>query len=173
MSSTDSHKVILGRAETVHFNDLDIADIPAKVDTGAYRSAIHASHIKLSDDGEELSFRLLGGHPVFGELAQKITVHDFALVNISNSFGHREDRYEVKLKVKIGNKSFKTTFTLANRESMIYPVLLGRKLLNRRFLVDTAHTGVDRPALKRQYNIEIPEEEEQLYENSDSIKRPR
>ena len=137
---------------------------------------IKEGFVKLStilEDGKELTFTLLGGHPVFGKLAQIVTVRDFDKVSISNSFGHREERYEVKLRVKIGHKTFKTTFTLANRESMVYPILLGRKLLNRRFLVDTANTGIDRLALKRLYDIIIPEEEEQKYENSDSIKRPR
>lgn len=173
MSSIDFHKTVIGRAEPVHFMDFDIADIPAKVDSGAYRSAVHVSNVKISKDGKELTFTLLGGHPVFGKLAQVVTVRDFDKVRISNSFGHREERYEVKLRVKIGHKTFKTTFTLANRDSMVYPILLGRKLLNRRFLVDTANTGIDRLALKRLYNIIIPEEEEQKYENSDSIKRPR
>ena len=173
MAGTSSHKVIIGRAELIHFNDFEIADLPAKVDTGAYRSAVHVSRVKLSEDGKKLSFRLMGGHPVFGNLAKKVTVTDFNRVSITNSFGHREERYEVQLKVKVGNKSFKSTFSLANREKMIYPVLLGRKMLNRRFLVDSAQTGVDRAALKRKYNIEIPEEEEQRYEDSDTFKRPR
>lgn len=166
-------KTIIGRAETVHFDEFEIADIPAKVDTGAYRSSVHASDVKLSEDGQELSFKLLGGHPVFGKLGKEVTVRDFSKVSITNSFGHQEERYEVKFKVKIGDTTFKTAFSLANREKMVYPILLGRKLLNRRFLVDSSQTGVDRLALKRQYNIEIPEEEEQRYEDSDSFKRPR
>jgi hypothetical protein len=173
MSTTKFKKAVIGRAEPVHFMDLDIVDVPAKVDSGAYRSAVHASHIKLSDDGKTLTFKLLGGHKVFGSLAQQITVKDFSIVNISNSFGHREDRYEITLRVKVGKKFIKTTFSLANRENMVYPILLGRKLLNRRFLINTSKTGVDRLALKRRYNIEIPDEEEQRYEDSNLIARPR
>lgn len=173
MATKVTKKAILGRAEPVHFTALEIADIPAKVDSGAYRSAVHASDIRLSKDGTKLTFKLLGGHPVFGKLAQDVTVRDFSVVNISNSFGHREDRYEVKLRVTIGKKTFKTAFSLANREKMVYPILLGRKLLNRRFLINTSRTNVDRVALKRRYDIIIPEEEEQKYEDSDLIPRPR
>ena len=64
MARTDFHKTIIGRAEALHFVDLAIADVPAKVDTGAYRSAVHADKIRLSDDGKTLHFRLLGGHPL-------------------------------------------------------------------------------------------------------------
>lgn len=173
MSTTKRTKAIIGRGEPVHFMDLDIVDIPAKVDSGAYRSAVHASHISLSKDGKVLTFKLLGGHPVFGSLAQEISVKNFNIVNISNSFGQREDRYEVVLRVKVGKKIFKTEFTLANREKMVFPMLLGRRLLNRRFLINTSRTGIDRLALKRRYNIVIPEEEEQRYEDSNLIPRPR
>jgi len=173
MSTTNLKKAVIGRSEPITFMDLGIAYVPAKVDSGAYRSAVQASDIKLSKDGKTLSFKLLGGHPVFGALAKEVTVKKFNTVNISNSFGVREDRYEIKLRVKVGKKIFKTNFTLANRESMIYPILLGRKLLNRRFLINTSKTGVDRVALKRRYNIEIPEEEELKYEDRDFISGPR
>lgn len=173
MQKIATEKTVVGRAVPVHFMDFDIADIPAKVDTGAYRSAVHVSNVKLSEDGKQLTFKLLGGHPVFKKLARGITVSDFNEVFITNSFGHREKRYEVKLKVKIAGNTFKTAFSLANREKMVFPILLGRKLLNRRFLVDSSQTDVDRLALKRQYDIDIPNEQEQKNEDSNSLKRPR
>ncbi len=160
MARTDFHKVIVGRAELLHFMEQQIADIPAKVDTGAYRSAVHASNIVLSDDGSELSFVLLGGHPVCGSLATEVKTKDFKSVWIANSFGHREERYEVKLRVKLGPKIFSATFSLADRSKKIYPILLGRKMLNNRFLVDTAETSINRIDLKKQYGIDFPNDEE-------------
>lgn len=141
--------------------DFEIADIPAKVDTGAYRSAAHADQVTLSDDGKTLTFRLLGGHPVCGKLATIISTTQFQRVWIANSFGHREERYEVKLRVKLGPKIFPATFSLANRSKKVYPILLGRKLLNKRFLVDTGYTQIDRVELKRKYDIEFPVDEEE------------
>jgi len=160
MARTDFHKVIVGRAELLHFMEQQIADIPAKVDTGAYRSAVHASDISLSKDGTDLSFTLLGGHPVCGSLATSVTTKDFKSVWIANSFGHREERYEVKLKVKLGPKIFWATFSLADRSKKIYPILIGRKMLNNRFLVDTAETSINRIELKKQYGIDFPNDEE-------------
>ena len=160
MARTDFHKVIVGRAELLHFMEQQIADIPAKVDSGAYRSAIHASDISLSSDGSELSFTLLGKHPVCGSLATEVKTKDFKSVWISNSFGHREERYEVKLKVKLGPKVFFATFSLADRAKKIYPILIGRKLLNNRFLVDTSETSINRIDLKNQYSIDFPNDEE-------------
>lgn len=161
MARTDFHKVVIGRSEVIHFMDYDMADIPAKVDTGAYRSAAHADSITLSDDGKTLHFRLIGGHPVCGSLATEMSTNDFKVVTIANSFGQTEERYEVKLKVKLGPKIFKATFSLADRGKKIYPILLGRKMLNDRFLVDTSQAQLDRVELKRQYGISFPADEEE------------
>ena len=159
MPRKDFHKVIIGRAELLHFMDFDIADVPAKVDTGAYRSAVHASNISVGDDGR-LYFKILGNHPVCGALAKEYNTKEYSVVNVANSFGHEEKRYEVKLRVKLGPKLFKATFTLADRSKKIYPILIGRKMLNNRFLTDTAETSVNRIELKNQYGIEFPNDEE-------------
>lgn len=163
MARTDFHKVIIGRSEELKFVEFEIHDVPAKVDTGAYRSAVHADQIKLveGEHGTELSFRLLGGHPVCGEFATVFSTPHYTKVWIANSFGHREERYEVKLKVKLGPKVFWATFTLADRSKKIYPILLGRKLLNGRFLVDTSRSSINRIELKKQYGIVLPVDEEE------------
>ena len=153
----DKSKIILGRAETLHFLEFDIVDIPAKVDTGAYRSAVHADKIRISDDNKTLSFRLLGGHPMFGKLAVTIETNKFSRVSITSSFGHQEERFEVRLKVKLGSEILLTTFSLADRSSKVFPILLGRKLLNDRFIVDTSKSSVDRNELKKQYDIAFPQ----------------
>ncbi|MGF7229492.1 MAG: ATP-dependent zinc protease family protein [Candidatus Saccharibacteria bacterium] len=161
MARTDFHKVIIGRSESLHFMDYAMADIPAKVDTGAYRSAVHADNISVSEDGKTLHFRLLGGHPVCGALATEMTTEDFKVVRIANSFGHTEERYEVKLKAKLGPKIFTATFSLADRGKKIYPILLGRKMLNNRFLVDTSEAQINRIELKQKYGISFPIDEEE------------
>lgn len=159
-SRHDFHKVIIGRSEVLTFVGSEAIDVPAKTDTGAYRSSVHASDITVSSEGV-LSFNLLGGHPVCGAMAHRVEAEEFEKVWIENSFGHREERYEVKLKVKLGPKVFHARFTLADRSKKIYPILLGRKLLNNRFLVDSAETSLDRITLKKQYGIEFPNDEEE------------
>ena len=155
----DFHKVVIGRSELLSFVDADAPRVPAKTDTGAYRSAVHASNISVVDG--VLRFELLGGHPVCGTLSKQLETEDFTQVTVANSFGHEEQRYEVKLKVKLGPKIFHTRFTLADRSKKIYPVLLGRKLLNHRFLVDSAETSLDRITLKKQYGIDFPDNKEE------------
>jgi len=155
----DFHKVIIGRSEVLSFIGTPADRVPAKTDTGAFRSAVHASNIEEKDG--ILSFDLLGGHPVCGAMAQRLTAESFKVVTVANSFGHEEERYEVTLKVKLGPKVFHARFTLADRSKKIYPILLGRKLLNHRFLVDSSETSLDRVTLKAQYGIEFPNDEEE------------
>lgn len=159
-SKHDFHKVIIGRSELLTFVGTDAVNVPAKTDTGAYRSAVHASNIIVDEHGV-LSFDLLGGHPVCGAMAHRVVAEEFKQVWVANSFGHREERYEVKLKVKLGPKVFHAQFTLADRSKKIYPILLGRKLLNHRFLVDSSETSLDRITLKQRYGIDFPADEEE------------
>jgi hypothetical protein len=155
----DFHKVIIGRSESLTFVDFGLNDVPAKTDTGAFRSAVHASEIFVDKDGR-LHFNLLGGHPVCGSLAREVTTDKFKEVWVANSFGHREKRFEVRLKIKLGPKVFAASVTLADRSKKIYPFLLGRKLLNHRFLVDSEKSSLNRAELKKKHGIQFPKDEE-------------
>ncbi len=155
--------MVIGRSELIAFAGHEkLTTIPAKTDTGAYRSSVHANNIYIDDSGN-LHFTLFAGHPACNNCATEIVTDKFSKISISNSFGVSEERYEVTLKVKIGPKVFKETFTLANRAKMAYPVLLGRKLLNGRFLVNPAVTGITRDELKTKFSIHLPDDEESIY----------
>ena len=132
----DANIQIIGRVVKLNIADSDIVNLPAKIDTGAYISAIWATKIK--DKDGQLSYTLLGPKSPFysGKL---ITTKDYKIVIIQNSFGHSETRYSVPLKVEIGGRKVKARFTLANRGLKSYPALIGRRLLNKRFLVDVSH----------------------------------
>ena len=158
-TKNDFHKVIIGRSEELAFVDFGVHEVPAKTDTGAYRSAVHADDIYVDEDGK-LHFRLLGGHSVCGAMAVEASTEKFSKVTVANSFGHEEERYEVRLKVKMGPKVFTAPFSLADRSKKIYPILLGRKLLNGRFLVDSAESSLNRKELKQKYGVEMPNDEE-------------
>jgi hypothetical protein len=138
---------IIGRSEQLDFVDLGVV-VPAKIDTGAYRSAIHCVSAKehKHDGGNILRAELLG-HPS----SPKTYTLEFAryeLVSVKNSFGDEAIRYKIRLRVKLGSKVFWSSFTLADRSNNLMPVLVGRELLNERFLVDVSKTSVDRLKLK-------------------------
>jgi hypothetical protein len=143
------YKTIIGRAEVLDFPELLLADIPVKTDTGAYSSSIHATEIneQVIKGKKVLSFNLMANHPVY-PYSREMKVTNYDKKVIENSFGHKQERFVIELKVKIGGKIFKADFSLADRSSKPFPVLLGRTLLNKRFLVDSSLSNIDRRELK-------------------------
>lgn len=142
-----SYQVVVGRFEYLDVVDV-LQSVPAKVDTGAFRSSIHASNIKeISKNGVNvLRFKLLG-HPAYPDKSI-IEVSDYSIHEVISSNGHISKRFGVKLKVKLGFKVFYTTFTLADRSKNVFPVLIGREALRKRFVVDPEKAGVKRSEIK-------------------------
>lgn len=156
-----SNLVTIGRSEFIDFPEFGLFSVPAKTDSGAYRSAIHADNIEvINKDGHEvLAFDVLLGHPSAGQSAH-YEVEDFREIEVFSSFGHKEKRYEIKVLCVLAGKRFRTSFSLANRAAKRYPVLMGRRLSNRRFIIDTSKSTIDRRLLKQKFNVELPVDEE-------------
>lgn len=127
----------LGSKEVVSFPELGFADVPAKVDTGADSSAIWASRAVVNAQGE-LSFTLFAPGNRFYTGKELLTT-EFKRTSVKNSSGDREFRYKVRLLVRLDGRKIRAWFNLADRSSMRYPVLLGRRLLHGKFVVDVAH----------------------------------
>ena len=120
--------------------DDGVYDVPAKIDTGADSSAIWASQIEVNDG--ELSFVLFEkDSPHY--TGKVIKTKEFTTSKIKNSFGHVERRYKVKLKAEIAGRLINVRFTLANRGNNSYSVLIGRKTLHGKFLVDVSHKHIE------------------------------
>ncbi|MDL2362964.1 MAG: RimK/LysX family protein [Patescibacteria group bacterium] len=139
MQDNSLHKElsIIGRAERIDFLDDSARGIPAKIDTGADLSSVWATNIIENMDG--LSFTLFAPkNEYYTGTVISLPHGKFKRTRIANSFGEKEMRYVVVLRVLVKGRRIKSTFSLANRSSKIYPVLLGRRLLNRKFLVDVS-----------------------------------
>lgn len=130
MLSKKNRPRLIGRREFVDFPLLSMNHIEAKIDTGAYTSAIHCKHIKqIFREGKEiLELQLLDDTIHYAE--------HFTKKLIKNSFGEKEERYVIKTLICIGKKKILTTISLSDRENMRYPVLIGRRLLKGKFVVD-------------------------------------
>ena len=128
-------KQIIGRKELVDFPELGIAGITAKIDTGAYSNTLHCHDIHVKDG--DLCFKVLApDHPVFSQ--KNHCFAEFSQKNIKNSFGKVEKRYTIKTKIKIAGRLIKSIISLSDRAAMRYPVLIGRKLLKNKFVVDVS-----------------------------------
>ena len=139
MASPKDDLKVVGRLEKVDFPEWDLYDIDAKIDTGAYTSSLHCHHIQsVKEDGNEfVKFNLLDpSHETYNDKLFKLPIHRKKVVKSSN--GETEERFIVKTKVKIFGKLWEAQLSLTDRSEMRYPVLVGRKFINGRFLVDVS-----------------------------------
>jgi hypothetical protein len=136
-----SPKRIIGRKELVSFPDFGLQSVKAKIDTGAYTSSLHCTSIK--EKKGLLEFTL--SHES-GEKAKSyhFSTSQFRRKKIKSSNGVVQERYLIKTKITLLGKTYISEFSLANRSKMKYPVLLGRKLLTGRFLVDVSIVNIDK-----------------------------
>lgn len=137
MIKKTKQKKLIARRELVDFPDLNLFGIEAKIDTGAYTSALHCHDIKvvLENNKQVLCFKLLDpSHPEYNEQEQRF--EKFSEKMIKNSFGDLEKRFVIKTRVKVAGKRIKSFISLTDRANMRYPVLIGRRLLKGRFIID-------------------------------------
>ncbi|HSJ78313.1 MAG TPA: RimK/LysX family protein [Erythrobacter sp.] len=135
---------VVGWRELVSLPELGLATIPAKIDTGARTSSLHA-HV-LDDfmrDGERfVRFAVdWGGVRRFCE-AVHVDVR-----GITSSNGDKQTRFVIKTPLRIGNISFRAEISLADRSQMQFPMLIGRTALRRRMVVDSGHSWLQSPEI--------------------------
>ena len=135
---------IIGRREFISFPELGIEKVDAKIDTGAYTCAVHCTEI--GENTDELGNYLWFCLPDYsGSNAPRKELHfrQYSKKKIKSSSGDYEERYVIKTPVSLGRRRINTTINLTNRGNMRHPVLIGRKFLKRKFIVDVAqlHTG--------------------------------
>jgi hypothetical protein len=124
---------IVGRYDRVDLPQLGLFDVHAKVDTGAYRSSIHCHQVQIVDG--VLEFVLLDEeHSEF--TGKKLKFSEFYLRDIKNSFGETERRFVISTTLKFFNEEITAEFSLCNRGSLKFPILIGRKILRNRFIID-------------------------------------
>lgn len=128
-------KKVIGRAEIVTMPELGSAEVPVRIDTGAKTSSIWASHIR--EENGVLYFKLFD-KPSKLYTGRTHQTTDFEKVIVASSMGDEQERYKVRLLIKLKGKKIRGRFTLADRSAQTYPVLLGRNVLRGKFVVDVS-----------------------------------
>lgn len=144
MASRGRPLTVVGWRELVSLPELGLTGIPAKIDTGARTSSLHA-HV-LDDflrDGERfVRFAVdWDGERHFCE-AVHVDVR-----GITSSNGDQQTRFVIKTPLVIGKVRFRAEISLADRSQMQFPMLIGRTALRRRMVVDSGHSWLQSPAI--------------------------
>ena len=136
-------KQLIGRTDFVSIPDADIFNLPCKIDTGADTSSIHCERVRIKEiNGEDhLVFKLLDKkHKLYS--GKELMIKEFKETKVKSSFGDYEFRYQVKLPIILFDKNFNVSFNLSNRKRMKFAVLLGRRFLSNRFIVDVSKSDL-------------------------------
>lgn len=126
---------VIGRLEMVSFPELALSAIEAKIDTGAYTTSIHCHSIEVDKDSDRVACIFLDPeHPDYsGE------THSFDIVKttkVRSSNGIVEKRVIINTEINLLGETFPIRLNLTDRSIMKYPVLIGRRFLRKKFLVD-------------------------------------
>ena len=143
-AAAEKPRVVIGRVEWVVLQDVHLR-IKARIDTGAGVSSVHAKilEIKQTPEGERVRFQVQDaqGHtktmerPIVGWLNIKVMGRE-----------ERNRRPIVRLDICIGGKKLEGRVNLNDRSNFLYPMLIGRNLLNTgKFLVDPSQLYLQEP----------------------------
>ncbi|MCH7411294.1 ATP-dependent zinc protease [Belliella sp. DSM 111904] len=142
-------KKIIGRKERIDLPDWGLKRVSAKVDTGAYTSSIHClfTEEKEVDGVMTLFYKVLSpDHKRYQDITYSTTF--YTQKKVKNSFGQAEVRYKITTKVSMFDEEFEAEFTLTDRSKMRNAILIGRKMVQGRFLVDVSAMNLSQKTKK-------------------------
>lgn len=132
-------KITIGRKDKADFPELGLKNLEIKMDTGAYTSAIHCHKIeKKEKEGKEVVvFTLLDpSHPQYSE--QEFSTEKYHEKQVKSSFGSSEKRFVIETDIILFGQKYPIQLSLSERGEMKFPILIGRRFLKGKFIVDSS-----------------------------------
>lgn len=126
-----SEKIRIGVSEDVMLLPWGIV-LPARVDTGAASSSLDARDIKIK--GNTVTFKLA---PQYSGIELSLPIVKRKTIRSAEA---RERRVVVELEICIASKRLRVKVNLNDRSGVQYPMLLGRNILMKNFVIDCAQT---------------------------------
>ena len=137
--SLADQKPIAGYAEHIWLPGISTS-FPAKLDTGAHTSSIHAINIHEFQRNEEAWARFTISKPPL--ISRPIEARVVRTARVKRAGVAAQQRTVVNMKICIAGITAVTEFTLTDRSGMDYPILIGRSFLKGRLLVDAGATDI-------------------------------
>ena len=147
-------RTLIGRFDEADFPLLQLEHIEVKIDTGAYTSSFHCHNIELIELEGEKKLHCYFLDPDHDQYHNKEFIFDrFSKKRVRSSNGQMEERYSIETQIRLFDQVYPIELTLTERGAMKYPVLLGRKFLSKRFVVDGSKTRLS--AKKEKWLVEL------------------
>jgi hypothetical protein len=133
----DEHKVIIGWREWVQLPDLGVIEMKVKVDTGADNSSLHAFNLErfVRDGTEYVRFEI---HPK--QRSRKPSIQCEAPLamekKVKNPGGRSELRPVIRTRVLVAGMELNALVNLTSRDEMGFRMLLGRRAVRSKFVID-------------------------------------
>ncbi len=129
-------KTVIGWSEYVSFPDWHVVALKAKVDTGARTSALHVEDLIDVGNGEVEFYVVLKLSGL--KRRKKVRAKVVKWAKVRSSTGDYKKRCFVKTRIHVGPVEKEVEISLVCREKMVFRMLLGRKALERDFIVDVS-----------------------------------
>lgn len=141
---------MIGWRESVQLPTLGGAIINAKIDTGAASSALHVTGIveSIREGDVWLEFTV---HPTqrSQQGSFRTGAWNIGERSVRNTGGKTELRPVVRIPIKLGDRRFKTDVTLTRRDLMGFRMLIGRRAIRKRFVVDVSKSWIAEVPVER------------------------
>jgi hypothetical protein len=145
----------IGWREWVALPELGVAAVKAKIDTGARSSSLHAWDVRIVEGTGRRSRVRFVLHPRQRDLTETVEAEaDLVAVRaVRSSNGEVENRPVIRTPLVLDGHRYAIELTLTRRDQMGFRMLLGRRALRRRFVIDPGRSfvcggsTVDRSAL--------------------------
>lgn len=135
-----STMIVIGENEPVFIKGM-ASPLAARIDTGATTSSLNAVDIKRFErDGKSWVFFTVVNKALNQKMAFEKPVNRTVLVKRHGEESLR--RVVVKLQVRLGEKTLLREFSLTDRSTFDYPVLIGRNVLSGLFVVDVSRKNI-------------------------------
>ncbi len=135
-------KEIVGWTENVYLYPGHF-ELKAKVDTGAETSSVNCECHSFFERGGAswVRFSIVSSQGALMTLERKIV----RIAKIKRHYGGVQERPVVKLGVCLGSVFREVEVNIVDRSGLEYPMLIGRKFLGDKFLVDTKEQFINPP----------------------------